>query len=639
MTKNAAFQRETAGMRFLIGIVGVVLLSWGSLAARGESWNTNQVSTNTLTLQRFLQLVLQRNEDVQLRLLEMEITQRRFKAEHGAFEPDFVLGASREENERENTAEQRRSLRVNVFDEQNNVYRAGLEGLVPGGARIRLGYTMRDLNNNLQDPRLAPGTITTNGAKVDEFQSFAGINLTQPLLKNFGLKASLANIRLAALGSDIAYQEYRRRLMETIATAEAAYWNLFMAQEQVRFFRESAALAESILADNRVRLEAGVGSELEVLEAEAGVALRQTRLAEAEQKRKEAEMHVMTLYSDSAFSAHPVVEAVDRPVLAPGLPEFLESAEAAFELNPDYQAQQKRIRQEDIRLAYARNQRLPQLDLFASYGLNGLGDSPSASHDDLERRSFPSFSAGFELHVPLAGNIKARNEHAAAKLRKEQALLSLKQVETQIINAIQTAVQKIHSARNAVDNNQRVVAFHENLLKTQLERLEVGRVESRKVLEVEAALFESRNAVLDAMVQFERARLELELVQGAILKARKLDYSQEELQDRTAMLLLEQRMEPEFPQFMQALYANPPASSHEAADNEEFQKARRILREKLEALERQSAQKPIQPQPSPPPVPEAENLPPPLPSSDLEKARRILREQMDALEEGPPKVE
>jgi outer membrane protein TolC len=509
--------------------------------ALGAETQSTAVRTNSLTLNQFLKLVLERNESVQLRRIEVEIADKRWKGEYGAFEPDFMVAASREANKRENTAEQRRSLRIGVFDEDNNVYRAGLEGLVPSGAKVRLGYTMRDLNNNLQDPRIASGTITTNGPKIDEFQSFAGLTVTQPILKGFGTSVTLANLRLAALGSDIAFQEYRRQLMETIATAEAAYWNLFFMQEQVRYFQESIAVAESLVKDNRVRAEAGKGSELEILEAEAGLALRRSKLAEAEEKRKEAELQVMTLYSDHGFAPHPVIEAVDQPALEATQPEFLRSAESAFELNPDYQAQLYKIKQEDVRVAYAKNQRLPQLDLSASYGLNGLGSTPSESHDDIERQSFPSWTVGFEFHVPLAGNIKARNDLDGARLRKEQALLSLKQIETQIINAVQTAVQKIRSARDSVENNQKVVAFHESLLKTQLERVDVGKVESRKVLEVEAALFESRNSVLDALVQYERARLELELVQGAILRSRSLELTKQDLKERTSLLLIERK--------------------------------------------------------------------------------------------------
>ena len=68
-------------------------------------------------------------------------------------------------------------------------------------------------------------------------------------------------------------------------------------------------------------------------------------------------------------------------------------------------------------------------------------------------------------------------------------------------------------------------------------RLEVGKVESRKVLEVEADLFEAKNSLADALVQYQRALLETDLIRGSVLKARNLDLTQKELELRTASLL------------------------------------------------------------------------------------------------------
>ena len=243
-----------------------------------------------LSLKQFLQLVLERNESIQIRLLEFAISEKHRAAEQGIFEPELVLGYDRVENDRQNTAEQRRSTGVAVFSEKNNLYNGGIESLVPTGARIRLGYALRDLRNNLQGLGSTPplGSITTNVAGTGrEYQTFIGISVTQPLLKNAWYPSTLANIRLAALGSDIAFQDYRRQMMVIISTAEAVYWNLFLAQEQTRFFEESVALADGLVRDNRARLEAGRGSELEVTQAEAGLALRRSKLTESRQKQRE----------------------------------------------------------------------------------------------------------------------------------------------------------------------------------------------------------------------------------------------------------------------------------------------------------------------------------------------------------------
>ncbi len=507
----------------------------GALSLHAADTATLQTGgTNTLTLREFVQLVLQRNESLRARLLEYEISEKRTRGEEGIFEPELVLGYDRIDNERENTAEQRRSSGVQVFEEQNNVYNAGLEALVPSGAKVRLGYTLRDLRNNLQDPAL--GVIVTNGTR-GEWQTFAGISLTQPILKNAWLNATKASIRVATLQSDVSFQEYRRQMMLVVSTAEAAYWNLYMAQEQVRFFHESVRVAESLVTDNQTKLDAGRGSELEVLEARAGLALRKSKRAEAEQKYFENVSQLRTLLAMSGEDAAALLEAADQPGIAVTTPPFYQSGQMALEQNPDYLAQVKKLKQEDVRVAYAKNQRLPQLDLKASYGLNGLGPDAGSSFEDVQEGGYPSWSIGAELRIPLIGGIKAKNDLASAKLRKQQALVTLKDTETQILNAIQTALRKVSSAQESTSNYRNVVEYSTRLLETERTRLDAGRTTSRRVLEVDAAVFESKNAVVEAQVQYERALLELELVQGSLLQSRNLDLTQKEVRDRTTALL------------------------------------------------------------------------------------------------------
>src|SRR5262249_50744835 len=147
-------------------------------------------------------------------------------------------------------------LGASQLNERNSIYSGGLEFLVPSGAKIQTGYTLRELNNNLQ--HFAGG----------EFETFLGTSLVQPLLKNFGRAATMARIRLAALASDVAFHEYRRQLMVTLAQAEAAYWDLYLSQEQERISRESVGIAAKVLEDNKARSLVGKGSELEVLQAQ-----------------------------------------------------------------------------------------------------------------------------------------------------------------------------------------------------------------------------------------------------------------------------------------------------------------------------------------------------------------------------------
>lgn len=495
-----------------------------------------------MTLRETLQRVLDFNESVQMRILDHEISRKTYEAEKGIYEPAVVGSVDHVDSRRENNAQAQQSLQSSLFSERNTLYNGGLEFLAPSGAKLRTGVTLRDLQNNLQQQR----SILVGGANVvdREYEWFVGTSVTQPLLKGFGPRATNVRIRLAALASDLAFQEYRRQLMLTVARTEAAYWDLYLTQEQERLTRESLTVASTILTDNRNRVSLGRSSELEVLQSQAGVALRESRLSDARMKRLQGVSQLTTLFSEPGIQTNFLVQASDQPSIQPHSLSYYDSYEQAFNLNPDYLSRRKQIQQENIRVAYAKNQRLPQLDLKASYGLNGLGTSPGEAWEDVSHSDFPAWSIGLEMRIPVTGGIRERNELAAARLAKQRALLGLKEIEVQIANALDSALTKVRSLQDNVQSYQSVVDFHQQLLKSQLERLEVGRSDSRAVLETEEKLFEAKLAVIDSLVQYQKSLVELELVSGATLQTHNLDLTKAQLENRTTALFQERKWPP-----------------------------------------------------------------------------------------------
>src|SRR6185437_12764712 len=206
-------------------------------------------------------------------------------------------------------------------------------------------------------------------------------------------------------------------------------------------------------------------------------------------------------------------------------------------LNPDYLIQLQKVEQEKVRLGVARNQRLPELDFKGAYGYNGLGSTPGDSLNFLESRDFPSWSMGLELHIPLGGGIKERNDFKAAKLTLQESVANLNAIQTQIANALDAGIRKTRRWQESIQSYQSVIDFNESLLKTQEARLRAGTIEPRKVLEVEADLFDARQSLAEALVQRQRALLALQLAEGTILKEIHLDTTREELRRKTEAML------------------------------------------------------------------------------------------------------
>ncbi len=503
------------------------------LAAEAGS---NESSAIEVKLSDYLQLVLQHNESLQAQMLETEVSRHKVKAESGIFEPDFKTSIQREINQRTNTVQQQAAQSgAGFFSERNTMYDAGVESLIPTGGKIRLGYTLSDLVNNVNP---LPFVNTSNNVFTRQYQTFVGATFTQPLLKGAGFTPTLAAIRLATLDSDIAFQQYRRQMMLLVFQAEGAYWNLYFAQEQVHFFDDSVAVAQNVLEDSTEKLKAGQGAELEVLEAQSALALRNTKRNDAAQNFFDALEHVQVLTGNApAFlPAGPggrTLRAVDPPGETNPPLSYSQSYEAAVLLNPDYLIQEEKLNQERLRLGVAKNQRLPELDLKTAYGFNGLGVTPGDSWNLADSSRFPSWSVGLELTIPLGGDIKGRNAYSAARLSLQEAYLSLQGARTEIANGLSMSIQKTKAWQESIQSYKTVVRYNGELLKTELERLKAGTVEAHKVLQVEADLLDARQELANALTRYRRALLQVELSDGTMLKNRGLDLTRAELGRRT----------------------------------------------------------------------------------------------------------
>lgn len=506
-----------AGLGVLLGEVGAAAAA-ATNSASGATAQTSQPpgaptgGTNgwSITLSQYLAMVLERSERLQADAASFSATNRMTKAERGIFEPAFVGSVEHNESTKQNTARDVVSLGNSLFDEHNNNYTSALEFLVPTGARLRIGYSLRDIHNNLQFG------ARTNG----EFETFIGGNLVQPLLKNAGTAATRFGIRMADSNAEIAKQDYRRALLQLLAGAETAYLGLFLAQEQLQTFQESVHVAETVLADFKVRAEAGKASELDILQAEADLAERRGGRREAAQKLADARARAAAFVAATERDLRGPLTAEAPKNVTPERLDFDDRWQTLFEYNPDYLVQRKRIEQEGIRVAYARNQRLPQLDLRASYGMNGLGQTTSSSWDQVTTGNYPTWYIGAEVRIPILGDTRARHELAAARDRKDAAIYSLKDLETQLANLLATSLHRVRSSQAAIPDTEATVRLNRALLDTALARLDVGRAEARRVLEVERDLLIARLTALASVVQLHQSSIDLEVLTGVYLLKR-----------------------------------------------------------------------------------------------------------------------
>ena len=158
-----------------------------------QAQDTNEPPVIELKLSGYLQQVLQHNESIQAQMLETEVGRRKERGEKGIFEPDFEASYTREGNKRTNDVQQEAEQSdQSFFEEQNSIYDSGLEALIPTGGKIRLGYTLSDLDNNV-NPVSSILTSTNNRVCEPARSIFPVIPASGPSITSTGVPGGISS--------------------------------------------------------------------------------------------------------------------------------------------------------------------------------------------------------------------------------------------------------------------------------------------------------------------------------------------------------------------------------------------------------------------------------------------------------------
>jgi len=343
-------------------------------------------------------------------------------------------------------------------------------------------------------------------------------SLTQPLLKDFGRKINEAEILIARNNESISLNEFHSRVLEVVAGAEELYWDLVFAYEDLEVKERSLALAKDLLEKNTKRVEAGVLAPIETLRPQAELAAREEGVVIARSRIRDLVDELKNILNLNPISASQ--EATIRPADA-ALYEAVEvdldsSTKEALENRPDYAQAKKDLENLDISLVVAKNATLPQLDLAATYNVNGLGGNLGNDVDMLATPDFFDWEVGLNFAIPL-GNRKAKSEYLQAKWEKEKAILGLKSLENDIVTEVKAAVREVGTNLRRIETNRRARELAEDLLKAEEKRFELGLGSSLDVLEAQKDVTSAQSAELEAIIDYNISLVRLAETEGTLV--------------------------------------------------------------------------------------------------------------------------
>lgn len=484
-----------AFMKAIVQALSLVLLALPLQA--GETLNLN--------LQKAIQLALAKNFRIKVEEFAPKIAKARQLSASGAFDPVFETSYTYDHNEQLlNTLNTEIDTPTvvpgdptpDLFARTNgHEFDSSVAGLTPWGLTYDVGASL----NTDDDSRRDPG--------FTRYDSFFGISVIQPLLKNFGTDVNLSQIRIARADRAISHWQFRQEVIDVVTETITIYSDLYFSEGNLEVSKRSRDLASQLLADNLKRAEIGVMAPLDVLQARSDLAAREEEVIVAERAVADNQNFLKQLITDEISRLLKLHLNIMTPVLPDMTPPDIEKDLArAMELRPDFRQALLDIQKRQINVVFTRNQALPRLDLVASFGVNGidsdLANSLIRTYGDGQNNL--AWNAGAVVSIPIP-NRDARGQLQVSKLEVARALIDLKRLEQTIIVQADNAAGQIDTTRKRIEATRVAREFAKETLDAAQARLASGTSTTFEVLQFQRDLATAEVSALRARTDHIKA--------------------------------------------------------------------------------------------------------------------------------------
>jgi len=466
-----------------------LLIASAGLAAVGAS------AQETITLEDAIQQALAKNYTIRVESFGPRIAAAQLLQAQGLFDPTLRVSYNRSEDGASQPADPFSNTRPPASVIQLDDYQASLGGRTAWGATYAF-------TGAVQNQR---GTFNNF---TDQFYSFGGVRVTQPLLRGFGFGPSLVEVRVARANRNISEWQYRGAVIDTITNVIRLYNDLWFAQENLKTARRSRDLAQQLLDENEKRVKIGSMAPADVTVARTRVASAEEDIEIAERGLLDAQNFFRQLLTDSV---RPQLD-VPLTIATPATPEVpvidrVGDLQRAFELRPDYQQSKALVDAAKAQSSAARSGLLPQVDFVGSYGYNGSGDTFREAVRDARSRETESWSAGAVVSLPIPLR-EGRGRYTAAKFNLQRAETELQRVEQDIVVRVGNAAGRIESAARRVETARLGRRLADESLVAEQKRLQVGQSSTFTVLQFQEVLARAEISEYRAIADYNQALAE-----------------------------------------------------------------------------------------------------------------------------------
>lgn len=490
MTDKYSVQRAAFSVRQVMGFLLVLAIIAESGVAQGQD-------TIRLTLEQSIDIALTKSFDA--RRLEQSLTSSRMslKSAEAGFKSNGELSMTSLPNFEQNERKTPLPGGTFAFDRQQFLdVQTDMLVNQPLGATNGTFSLIGSLQRFQQFSVKNPAGVSTNPS---QYGTQIRLQFTQPLFTYNSLKTGL---RKAELNLETTTQTYTRSQLDLLYNVTAGFYDLYRSQQQVVLDKQQVAQAEEAFRITRLRQEAGLMTELDVLRLDVDLANAKNTFANSEASLRQREDSFKTLIGvPIETSVEVTADLVYRPVAV----SLQDATARAMANRTELRSDDIAIELGEISVTEVDAQREINGQLLLSYGLFNR----QSQFQDIFSNLNNDRRVQLSVSVPLWD--WSRNAYAvkAARANLENDRLSRDyRVET-IKQEIRTATRNFESARQRVEITRRSEELAEKSYRISFLKFQNGELTTQDLSLEQNRLAQARRNSLDAIIDYKQSIADL----------------------------------------------------------------------------------------------------------------------------------
>ena len=508
----------------------------------------NMTDQRSMTLQDVVTMALASNKDIEITKENIRIAEFDLRSARGVYEPRFAGQTYFEHAPIPNVSFFNPG--VTQYTNNNLVFTAGLNAYIPQFGTV--------FNVSTTDNRLS----STNPISIfsPQYNGAVTASVTQPLFRGRSFDQQRRTIEIAKRNLTLTDAQFRQRTIDTVAGAERAYWDLTYALRNLQVQRDSLRDAEAQLEHNRRLVQEGQLAPIDVVASETQVANFEQSVYDALNVVNLSENNLKNLISPNRNAeiwtqAITPVESVE--VVTPTV-TLTEAIKTALLNRPELDVIQAQRSINEVDQRFYREQKKPQIDLFASYTSSGIGGtlsptfsnpfaqncqtdecrqaaqaaintlvsnvgSPGSFITDIFSNKYPAFRFGVQFNLPLFGDKTARAQYGRSLVEGERIETQRQQLEQTIQVDVRNTLQSVHTAEARLRAAAIARENSQKQYESEQRKLDEGQSDIYRVLDRQTALTAARSNELRARTELNKAISDLERAMGNTLKENNIE--------------------------------------------------------------------------------------------------------------------